>query len=128
MGTNWTKFNGTPFASKARREVRVTLNKHGVIYLNSKACDLLGRPAAVEMLLEGTRQIIGLKRTDIRRTNAFHLKNHKKNAGYIRAAAFCQHFRIKPARTVLFQNVDIDNYGVMHLDLTNTVNISLGAR
>jgi hypothetical protein len=46
----------------------------------------------------------------------------------IAAAAFCHHFRIKPTSTLLFQNVDIDNERVMHLDLMNTVTVTRGAR
>ena len=73
--------------------------------------------------------MIGLKKTDIRRANAFTVRNHTAgNYKRISAAAFCQHFRIRPKATLLFQNVDIDNYGVMSLDLTNTITVTRGAR
>jgi len=129
MNDEWEKFTGRQFGRKAREDVRVTLGKKGNIYLNGKAYDALGRPAAVELLFKGNSRIIGLKPTDIRRSNAFTVRNHTAgNYKRISAAAFCQHFRIRPTATMLFQDVDIDNSGVMHLDLTNTITVTRGAR
>ena len=108
--------------------MRVTLAPRGVIYLNGKAYDALRRPGAVEMLLDGNRRIIGLKPTDRRHSNAFPVVNHVGNYWRISAAAFCQHYRIKPRNTMLFQNVDLDNEGVMMLDLMNTLTVTRGSR
>jgi hypothetical protein len=126
---NWTTFNGRQFSRNARNEPRVTLGKKGNIYLNGKAYEALGRPAAVEMSYEGNQRVIGLKPTDQRRTNAFKVRNHTTgNYKRISAAAFCQHFRIRPTSTLLFQNVDITREGIMTLDLTNTITVTRGAR
>ena len=128
MKPQWEKFNGRPFRNRASNEVRVTLAPQGLIYLNGKAYDALKQPAAVEILFDGNRRIIGLKSTALRHTNAFPLSRHVGNYWRICAAAFCQHFRIKPRNTMLFQNVDLDNEGVMMLDLMNTVTVTRGAR
>ena len=109
MSEEWEHFNGRQFGRKAREDVRVTLGKKGNIYLNGKAFEALGQPA-------------GHGRNDGRRNHT--AGNYKR----ISAAAFCQHFRIRPKATMLFQNVDIDNYGVMSLDLTNTITVTRGAR
>jgi hypothetical protein len=127
MNTRWEKFNGRPYGS-VRDDMRVTLAKKCNIYINGKAYDALGRPGAVELLFDGNRRIIGLKPIDARRTNAFPVHNHTARYKRIAAAAFCHHFRIKPTSTMLFQNVDIDPEGVMHLDLMNTVTVTRGAR
>jgi hypothetical protein len=127
MQPRWEKFNGRPFVPRIT-EPRVTMGKRGVIYLNDKAYDALKRPAAVELMLDGNQRLIGLKPIDARRTNAFPVRNHRGAYKRIHAAAFCQHFRIKPTSTLLFQNVDIDDQGVMSLDLTTTVTVTRGAR
>jgi hypothetical protein len=56
------------------------------------------------------------------------VRNHTASYKRIAVAAFCQHFPIKPTSTLLFQNVDIDNARVMHLDLMNTTTVTRGAR
>jgi hypothetical protein len=128
MNPKWEKFNGRPFGKLARDEVRVTLAPRSVIYLNGRAFEALGRPGSVELMFDGNRRIIGVTPTDRRHSNAFPVVNHTGNYYRISAAAFCQHFRIKPRATMLFQHIDIDNEGVMHLDLMNTVTVTRGAR
>ena len=127
MNIKWEKFEGREFSQRARDEARVTIGKKGNIYLNGVAYDMLEQPAAVEILYEGNRRIIGLKPTDPYRKNAFRVKPHTGKYKRISAAAFCQHFRIKPMSTLLFQNVDLCA-GVMTLDLTSTVTVTRGAR
>jgi hypothetical protein len=78
MKMQWEKFEGKQYRTEARREPRVTLGAKGTFYLNGVAYDALERPAAVEMLYEGNRRIIGLKPIDPRRDNAFLIKHHGK--------------------------------------------------
>jgi len=102
--------------------------ERSVIYLNGRAYEALGCPGSVELIFDGNRRIIGVKPTDRRHSNAFPVVHHPYNYYRISAAAFCQHFRIKPRATMLFQNVDLDPEGVMTLDLMNTVTVTRGAR
>ena len=107
----------------------MTLGAKGTFYLNGIAFDALDRPAAVEMLFEGNHRLIGLKPTDPKKHNAFAVKHHGRGGNYrrISAAAFCSHFRLKFQRTLLFEHVDLDNDGVMVLDLGKVVEVSKGA-
>lgn len=127
MSMQWTTFTGKEFGRRSKDEVRVTLGPKCNIHLNGKAFDALGSPAAVELSFEGNRRLIGLKRIDPTKPNAFRVKPHTGKYKMIHAAAFCQHFRIRPRNTILFQNVDID-HGLMTLDLTNTLTVTRGAR
>ena len=108
----------------------MTLGAKGTFYLNGIAFDALDRPAAVEMLFEGNHRLIGLKPTDPKKHNAFAVKHHGRGGNYrrISAAAFCSHFHLKFQRTLLFEHVDLDNDGVMVLDLGKVVEVSKGAR
>jgi len=130
MNTRWETFEGRQHGRTARREPRVTLGCKGTFYLNGAAYEALGAPAAVEMLYDGRRRIIGLRPVDERKRNAFALKHHGKAGNYkrISAAAFCNHFQIPNRDTVLFDEIGVDNEGVMALDMTKTSYVGRGAR
>jgi hypothetical protein len=128
MISHWTKFEGRPYGAE-QNAVRVTLGPKKAIMLNEKAYEALGSPAAVEFMFEENHKIIGLKPIDPRKDNAFPIKPKKGSRHHvIRAAAFCTHVGIKVDRTVLFNDIDIDNEGVMKLEFAKTTNISRGAR
>ena len=128
MINHWTKFEGKPYGAE-QDAARVTLGPKKNIMLNEVAYEALGAPAAVEFMFEENRKVIGLKPIDARRSNAFPIKPRKGSRHrVIRAAAFCTHFGINVDRTVLFNDVDIDNDGVMTLEVAKAINISRGAR
>jgi hypothetical protein len=130
MKMQWTTFEGRQYRREARKYPRVTLGAKGTFYLNGAAFEAMDRPAAFEMKYEGNYRIIGLKPTDPRRDNAFVIKHHGKGGNYKRvsAAAFCSQFRLKYPRTMLFEDPEIDNEGIMRLDLTKALEVSRGAR
>lgn len=128
MIKHWTKFEGRPYGA-ARDEARVTLGPKKVIMLNRIAYEALGTPQAVELMFDETQKIIGLKPAELRRANAFPLKVKKGSQHrLIFAGAFCTHFGIRVDRTVLFNEIDIDNEGVMTLEVAKAVNVGRGAR
>ena len=123
MIERWTEFQGGP--NRARRdEARVTLNSRGVMLLNKMAYEVLGMPAAVKLLYDEDRRVIALKPEDIRRNNAFPVKQKDKyHNRTIHVNPFCRHFGIDIRRTVLFNEIDIDREGMMKLELNRTVTI-----
>ena len=128
MISHWTKFEGWPYGVE-RDQARVTLGPKKAIMLNEVAFEALGAPAAVELMFDEDRRVIGLKPVDLRRKNAFALKPKAGSRHrVIRAAAFCTHFGINVDRTVLFSEVDIDKDGVMTLEFGKAINVSRGAR
>lgn len=126
----WEVFEGRQYQRTARSEPRVTLGAKGTFYLNGIAYEALDRPSAVEMRYEGNLRIIGLRPIDPRKHNAFVIKHHGKGGNYkrISAAAFCSQFRLKYSRTLLFENAEIDDDGIMRLDLNKSLEVSRGAR
>lgn len=117
-------FTGKANAYNDGTELRVTLGRN-TFYLNGKAFEVLGSPAAVEMMFEGNERIIGLRPVDPTRRNAFRIRQHGKTGNYKRipAAAFCRHIRLDTRETVLFNEPDIDNDGVLLLDLNSTIRV-----
>ena len=129
MIKHWTKFPGRPHGRFERGGVRVTMSPRGVIYLNEKAWNLLGKPDAIEMMFDKTRRTIGLASTDPQVPEAFPVKPKKGMRGkIISASAFCTHFLIKVMRTALFNGVEVDADGVMSLSLDTISAVSRGAR
>jgi len=125
MKRQWEVFTGKANAYSGEAEVRVTLGRN-TFYLNGKAFEALGSPAAVEMMFEGNERVIGLRPIDPSKRNAFRIRKHGKTGNYKRipASAFCRHIRLDTRRTVLFDQPDVDNDGVMALDLNRTIGVS----
>ena len=120
MIERWTEFQGRPNQTDAD-EVRVTLDSRGVVRLNKRAYEVLGMPAAVKLMYDEDRRVIGLVPHDAKHANAFPVKQKDKWLNrVIHTASFCRHFGIDIRRTVLFNAVDIDREGMMRLDLNRT--------
>jgi|GEM_PF-1174682 len=130
---DWTVFNGRQYTGGSSRDaVRVTLHRKGMFYLNLRAFEALGSPAAVELRFNDTGRILGMKATDPTRKNAFRVRDHgtgsNSSSKRISAAALFQHLRFCVDRTVQFQDVDLDDDGVLILDLDNALTVTRGAR
>lgn len=118
------EFKGSPNRERKVGEPRVTLNYKGVIQMNKLAFEALGSPAAVKLFFEENELIIALKPDDVRHSNAFRVK--PKGPHYsriIHTQPFCKHWKIRVERTVLFNDIEINNEGTMLLWLNNTTRI-----
>src|SRR5678815_5524728 len=128
MIQHWTKFEGAQ-NGKRKEMARVTLGRSKAILLNEYAYRAIGEPAAVEMFFDGNRKLIGLKACDPQKKNAFALRRSKQGKHVqVGVGAFLTHFGIKPERTVLFEDIDIDSDGMLTLDLTKTTLVTRGSR
>jgi hypothetical protein len=127
MINHWTIFEGMQ-NGRRRQRVRVTLNKHRTMVLNQVAYKGIGEPKAVELMFDANRNMIGLRRCDPAKKNAFHIRPSKQGRHVsIALGAFLTHFEIKPTRTVLFEDPSLDASGLLTLDLTKTTAVSRGA-
>jgi hypothetical protein len=101
----------------------VTLSRKGEIMVGAKAFEQLGRPEAAVLLYDRRNKVIGLAPAPGDAENGFPL--HAKPNGrhrLIRANIFCRHHGIRVQRTTAFGNVEMDEDGVMLLDLKRMVN------
>ncbi len=119
------EFKGTPNREPKPGEMRVTLNNRGVIHMNRHAFEAFGSPGAVKLFYEEHQLVIALKPEDVRHRNAFRvkLKAKKQNTRVINALPFCRHWKIRIERTVLFNEIKIDDEGRMLLFLDSTTRI-----
>jgi hypothetical protein len=105
------------------------MSPNKTIGMNEHAWQAFGAPAAVEMLYDGNRNMIGLRPCDPQKRNAFEVRTRLKGKHYsISAGTFLNHFDIKPTRTMLFEKIDIENDGTLTLDLTRTIVVTRGSR
>lgn len=125
MKMQWEIFTGKASARSGEGDVRITLGRN-TFYLNGKAFEAFGSPDAVELMFEGNQRIIGLRPIAPDKRNAFRIRRHGSGGNYkrIAVAAFCRHIRLDTRRTVLFDQPEIDNEGVMRRDLNSSIRVS----
>jgi len=117
----WEKFNGGPTPPPDKR-VHVTLSAKGVILFNRNAFKLLGSPRAACLYFNKADSKIGVSSAHPQYAGAFPVRD-KGHYFLINAIPFCRHYGIRVDRTQQFVRPDIDNDGILHLDLTTTVTV-----
>jgi hypothetical protein len=122
LDSDWEKFNGGPNMPSQNR-IHITINKGGIIYLNGNAHRMFGRPDAVQLFFNRKKDRIALKPAHARLKDAFPVKE-KQYHYLIHASPFCLNYGIKLDGVEKFVDPDIDNEGILHLDLSTTVKVS----
>jgi hypothetical protein len=122
LDRKWEKFTGGPAASKAEKELRVTINRKGMIYLSAKMYTVFGRPKAVALYFNKDDDSMALEPAYERFDQHFKLK--KLGSGWgVRASTFCRHHKIKIPTTERFIRPDLDNEGRLILNLRQTTTV-----
>ena len=124
MITHWEEFQFGPTPANEER-LHVTLNPKHVILLNGNIYKKLGSPEAVALLFDKLNSVIGINPVPRSKSNAFPVRS-KLNGRQkmIRATPFCRHYGISVDRTTAFMNADVDEDGVLRLDLKSTTTIT----
>ena len=120
MISHWEEFKAGP-TTPLNERMHVTLSPRNVILMNGNIHDRLGQPNAVILLFDKVNSIIGVNPAGANMPNAFPVK-HKTNGRdrLIRATPFCKHYGIQVDGTTAFLNPEIDEDGVLRLDLRTT--------
>lgn len=117
----WTLFDGTSIGAR-RRQIRVSLGKQKDFYINGRAHQALGEPAAVELLFDEELKKIGMRKCDPAQPNAFHLVRKRESNHYqLSAATFCNRFAIRVHAAIAFERAYVDDNGILVLDLKTAV-------
>lgn len=128
MIKHWNVFEGVQ-GGKRREKARVTMAPNKTIGMNEHAYLAIGSPSAVEMMFDANRNMIGLRPCDPHKKNVFEVRRRLKGKHFaISAGAFLTHFDIKPTRTMLFENIDIENDGTLTLDLAKITAVTRGSK
>lgn len=122
------KFLGGPTVPYKER-VHITLDRGGRIFLNQKAHKMMGKPLAVYLYYNRPKDMIILEKTDaLTSNNAFVFRDSQHSSRTIWAGPFCKHFNIRVQGTVKFLDPATDAIGNLYLKLSETINVSVGAR
>ena len=124
MTTHWQSYRGGPTRPPAS-VVNISISSKKVIALNRQAHSLLGGPESVLLLFDEKNSIIGLIASSIRNAEAFPVRAKNIGNWIINAAPFCRHFNISVESTERFVGPDLDNDGILRLDLKHTYNVSV---
>lgn len=124
MLDQWEHFEAGP-NEPADERVYVSLNGKGQILLNTLAVEALGTPAAVSLFFSKVSSKIGIRPADPRDNGAFPLKPRPNaHSRMIHASPFCRNYNIRVSGTVAFNTIEVDNDGLMKLDLNKTSRVS----
>jgi len=120
MGRLWEKFMGGP-TIRSRDRLHVTLNHKGVIMMNRKAFEDLGKPKAAVLFFEKESGMIGVSPAHEKLREAFPvIPKGAISYWHINAMPFCREYGIKMRGTEVFSNAEIDDKGMLVLDLRTT--------
>ncbi len=96
-----------------------------MLTFNKFTAKALGNPEAVLLLFEKKESLIGIKPSTMTEKDAFPLKPKSGAMNFIvHAAPFCRHHNIVIERTERFDHPEIDDEGILRLDLKNTHDVS----
>lgn len=118
MERNWEEGKKGP-----RRGYRVghygTVTPKGVFFINRFTSEALREPEAVKLFFYRLNQTIGIRHAHPREENAFVTKTALRGAKRIRAGHAVNQFGVYTTETIRFLNPEIDEKGVLLLDLRN---------
>lgn len=102
--------------------VHVTMNAKGFIVMNRVTYEMTGAPAAFLLLYDRVNCRVGLKPATVSTRNAYPaLKSNKTGAKMVKAFRMMREQRINLVHTVQFDDAEIDEDGILILDLRTAV-------
>ena len=121
LDAEWEKFEGGPVIATQDR-MHITINERGDIFLNTNAYRALGSPTSVMLYYNRDKDAIAVEPANVHVAQSFPVK--QKHSGWIiHASPFCRHFGIQVSGTESFVHPEINDAGILLLDLRNTVTV-----
>lgn len=98
--------------------IYVTMNPRGEIAMTRPTYEMLGEPKAFVLLFDRTNRRIGLQPAALTTRDAYPIKVSGRCGGKkLHAFRLIREYRIDLAATVKFPDADIDEDGILRLDL-----------
>ena len=126
---DWEECPNNPGTTEARWGVLyATLNMEGHIRISRVTHERLGSPDSYVLLYDRAREVIGLRPARLAvDQNAYRAIDRGPYGGKrINAFRLCREFEIETNQTVRFHHCQIDNSGVLILDLRDTQAVRKG--
>jgi len=98
--------------------IYVSMNPKGEIAMTRVTYEMLDEPKAFVIFFDKVNNRIGLKPATLATRNAYPVaKSNRCGAKKVRAYRLLREYRIKLPQTIQFQDADIDEDGILVLDL-----------
>jgi hypothetical protein len=118
MRANWTECKFIDQRQVPWAGLYATLTRYGDIRLGVKTWQKLGEPKAVNVYFDATNNRFGLKPTALESRNAFPVRPKGTSGGRrIAILGVMREFRIDLPETVRFYDAEINDEGILILDL-----------
>jgi hypothetical protein len=122
---DWEQFTEGPGESPKNR-IHVTLNRFGMLLMNTAAYQSIGSPEAVTFFYNRHLHRIGVRSIPRRDRKAFPVMRFG-SSWRVQACNFCRAHGIHPEKTEKFIEPTIDPDGDLILDLNNTLTVERAA-
>jgi hypothetical protein len=123
MALHWETFRGGP-TKPEKEDFAVTINRKYMLTFNRYAVKMLDDPDAVKLLFEKKESLIGIVASSRKDKEAFPLKPKGGVSWVVHSAPFCRHHGLIIERTEKFDHPELDEAGILRLDLKNTHDVS----
>jgi len=120
---DWETFDAGP-PERPENRIHVTLNRMGTFLLNRNAYRLLGSHEALMFHYNRNREMIAVSSTHRRNEKGFLVIPRRGINWCTQISNFCRHHKIRVDKTIKFANPEIDDDGMLILDLKNTLSVS----
>ncbi len=110
---------GGPFRP-SNEKMYVSLSEKGILLMNRNAYEAFGVPDAVVLYFDRKVNVIALSPAHRELREAFPV-TAKDSHFFVKVSPFCKHFGIRVEKTEQFLYPEIDDQGLLRLDLTRTV-------
>lgn len=119
MRTNWRLVEKRPQGNEVTRfGLYVSLSRIGYLFINYNVFRGLGEPEAVEIYFDSVNNRIGIKAASASRRNSFRVRKFGYSKGkVIRMLQVLLDYKIDLPATVQFYDIEIDEEGILILDL-----------
>lgn len=118
MKANWQECRYYPASQAAWVRFYVTLSPKGDFHFSRRTFERMGEPAAVRIFFDPAQGRFGLKPVAVGARNAFRVCRYGRRGGRrVFAGAVLKECDINLQQTIQFYDVDLDNDGLLILDL-----------
>lgn len=126
IDSEWEKFHGGP-AQPPHKKMHATIGPKRKILINGNLYRAWGKPEAVYLFYNRSRDQIALQPTSPRVPAAFPIRENRK-CYEIAASSFCRHFNINISATHKFLDPDLTSDGKLILKLSETILVTRHTR
>lgn len=123
MALHWELFKGGP-TKPENQDFSITIDRKNVLTFNRYSVKMLGNPEAVMLMFEKKESLIGIVASSLKEKDAFPLKPKGGVNWIVHTAPFCRAHNIMIEKTERFDHPEIDDAGILRLDLKNTHDVS----